>query len=156
MISTFMYFMIVYVLVRITGTQPSPTEHIAFSAYISVRQTNAGIDQTIKFDTIVTNIGNHYSNYSGIFSAPQHGVYVFTWTSHCLGGSYLLTKLVVNGRFVGSTDTDARGASGVRSTTGIVVVEVNQGDRVFVATHPTYDLYSNPNWRPSFSGWKLF
>lgn len=155
-----MYFMIVSVLVRITGTPPSyPTEHAAFSAYISIYRTNTGKDQTIKFDTIVTNIGNHYNHYSGIFSAPQHGVYVFTWTLHCWGGGYLYTHLVVNSRVVGATDTDALGAIGVRSTTGIVVVEVNQGDIAFVRTHPSnghYDLYSNPDWRSSFSGWKLF
>lgn len=154
-----MYFMIVSVLVRITGTQPSPTEHTAFSAYISIHRTNTGKDQTIKFDTIVTNIGNHYNSYSGTFSPPQHGVYVFTWTLHCWGEGYLYTHLVVNSRVVGATLTDALGVGSVRSTTGIVVVEVNQGDIVFVRTHPTnghHDLFSNPDWRSSFSGWKLF
>lgn len=148
-----------YVHVCITGAQPSLTEHIAFSAYISIYRTETGKDQTIKFDTIVTNIGNHYNNYSGTFFAPQHGVYVFTWTLHCFGGGYLYTHLVVNSRVVGATDTDALGTDGVKSTTGIVVVEVNQGDIVFVRTHPTnghHDLYSNPDSRSSFSGWKLF
>uniref|UniRef100_K1PX05 Uncharacterized protein n=1 Tax=Magallana gigas TaxID=29159 RepID=K1PX05_MAGGI len=54
-------------------------DNAAFSAYVSVYETDISKDFTIQFDTIITNIGNHYNNHTGAFTAPQHGVYVFTW-----------------------------------------------------------------------------
>ncbi|XP_034312988.2 uncharacterized protein [Magallana gigas] len=132
----------------------------AFSAYVSVYETDISKDFTVHFDTIVTNIGNHYNKHTGAFTAPQHGVYVFTWNLYCNKGGYIHSQLVVNSNVVGAMFTSVGGATGVRSNTGIVVVEVNQGDVVFVRTHPTHghigNLYSNIAWRSSFNGWKLY
>ncbi|XP_052685352.1 uncharacterized protein LOC128165148 [Crassostrea angulata] len=132
----------------------------AFSAYVSVYETDISKDFTIHFDTVVTNIGNHYNKHTGIFIAPQHGVYVFTWNLYCHTGGYIYSQLVVNSNEVGTMYTSAEGATDIRSDTGIVVVEVNQGDVVFVRTHPTIahsgNLWSHSDWRSSFNGWKLY
>uniref|UniRef100_A0A8W8I466 C1q domain-containing protein n=1 Tax=Magallana gigas TaxID=29159 RepID=A0A8W8I466_MAGGI len=61
----------------------------AFSAYVSVYETDISKDFTIHFDTIVTNIGNHYNKHTGAFTVPQHGVYVFTWNLYCNTGGYM-------------------------------------------------------------------
>ena len=123
-------------------------------------ETEISTDFTIHFDTIVTNIGNHYNKHTGAFTAPQHGVYVFTWNLYCNTGGHIYSQLVVNSNVVGAMLTDAEGASSVRSVTGTVVVEVNQGDVVFVRTHPTLghsgNLRSYSAWRSSFNGWKLY
>ncbi|XP_052685358.1 uncharacterized protein LOC128165154 [Crassostrea angulata] len=147
----------------LTGIQSTSTpfpDEAAFSAYVSVYETDISKDFTIHFDTIVTNIGNHYNKHTGIFTAPQHGVYVFTWNLYCNTGGYIQSQLVVNSNVVGAMLTNAQGASNIRSHTGIVVVEVNQGDVVFVRTHPTHshigNLYSYIDWRSSFNGWKLY
>lgn len=127
---------------------------------MSVYETDISKDLTIHFDTIVTNIGNHYNKHTAAFTAPQHGVYVFTWNLYCNTGGYVYSQLVVNSNVVGAMFTDAEGASNIRSHTGIVVVEVNQGDVVFVRTHPTGgyfgNLMSTAAWRSSFNGWKLY
>lgn len=124
-----------------------------------VHTTEISKGSTIHFDTIVTNIGNHYNKHSGIFTAPQHGVYVFTWNIYCNTGGYIFSQLVVNSNVVGAMFSSGEGASNIRNSTGIVVVEVNQGDIVFVRIHPTGNhsgnLNSNPDWRSSFNGWKL-
>lgn len=93
-----------------------------------VHTTEISKGSTIYFDTIVTNIGNHYNKHSGIFTAPQHGVYVFTWNIYCNTGGYIFSQLVVNSNVVGAMFSSGEGASNIRSSTGIVVVEVNQGD----------------------------
>eukprot|EP00105_Crassostrea_gigas_P018477 XP_011436618.2 PREDICTED: uncharacterized protein LOC105334760 isoform X2 [Crassostrea gigas] len=138
---------------------PNP-DNAAFSAYVSFFRTGLSNDFTIQFDTIITNIGHHYNKHTGAFTAPQHGVYVFTWNLYCSAGGYIYSQLVVNSNVVGAMHTSAEGASNIRSHTGIVVVEVNQGDVVFVRTHPTdiYSgmLYSHPDYRSSFNGWKLY
>lgn len=143
----------------LTGIQSTSTpfpDGAAFSAYVSVYSTDLSKDFTIHFDTLVTNIGNHYNKHTGAFTAPQHGVYVFTWNFYCSG--YIYSQLVVNSNVVGAMFTE--GATSVRSLMGIVVVEVNQGDVVFVRTHPTNGLsgilYSHPDLRSSFNGWKLY
>ena len=133
----------------------------AFSAYVSVHSTTISKDHTIKFDTTVTNFGNHYNAFSGIFTASQHGVYVFTWNLYCgENGGFIYSQLVVNSDVVGAIYTDAVGSDYVRTTTGVVVVEINNGDIVFVRVHPTrgsnFNLYSDPDWRSTFSGWKLY
>nr|XP_034312987.1 complement C1q tumor necrosis factor-related protein 3 isoform X2 [Crassostrea gigas] len=132
----------------------------AFSAYVSVYETDISKDFTIHFDTIITNIGNHYNKHTGAFTAPQHGVYVFTWNLYCNWGGYIYSQLVVNSNVVGTMFTSAEGATDIRSHTGIVVVKVNQGDIVFVRAHPTIghsgNLYSHQDWRSSFNGWKLY
>lgn len=124
-----------------------------------VHTTEISKGSTIHFDTIVTNIGNHYNKHSGIFTAPQHGVYVFTWNIYCNTGGYIFSQLVVNSNVVGAMFSSGEGASNIRTPTGIVVVEVNQGDIVFVRIHPTGNhsgiLNIHPDWR-SFNGWKLY
>ncbi|XP_062573390.1 uncharacterized protein LOC134235282 [Saccostrea cucullata] len=129
---------------------------IAFSAYVSRFETDIAKDYTIKFDSIVTNVGNHYNPYSGIFIAPQHGVYVFTWN---LYGGYICSEMIVNSNPVAAMLSEGKGASNVRSTTGVVVVKINHGDVVFVRTHPTENhignLFSYSSWRSSFNGWKI-
>nr|XP_011412477.3 uncharacterized protein LOC105317520 isoform X2 [Crassostrea gigas] len=147
----------------LTGIQSTPNPFpggAAFSAYVSHYETDISKDFTIHFDTILTNIGNHYNKHSGIFTAPQHGVYVFTWNLYCHAEGYIFSQLVVNSNVVGAMLTDSEGASNSRSHTNIVVVEVNQGDIVFVRTHPTLthigNLYSHSEWRSSFNGWTLY
>eukprot|EP00105_Crassostrea_gigas_P018474 XP_011436614.1 PREDICTED: complement C1q-like protein 3 [Crassostrea gigas] len=147
----------------LTGIQSTSTpfpDGAAFSAYVSVHETDISKDFTVHFDTIVTNIGHHYNKHTGAFTAPQHGVYVFTWNLYCNTGGYIQSQLVVNSNVVGAMLTSAQGSSNIRSHTGIVVVEVNQGDVVFVRTHPTHihigNLYSDIDWRSSFNGWKLY
>lgn len=147
----------------ISGIQSTSTpfpDGAAFSAYVSVHETDISKDFTIHFDTIVTNIGSHYNKHTGAFTTPQHGVYVFTWNLYCNTGGYIQSQLVVNSNVVGAMLTSAQGSSNIRSHTGIVVVEVNQGDVVFVRTHPTHihigNLYSDIDWRSSFNGWKLY
>lgn len=61
---------------------PTPVEVVAFYAYMS--HTLPGYIATphhvLKFDVVRTNIGNGYHPSTGIFSVPETGVYVFTWS----------------------------------------------------------------------------
>ena len=144
----------------IQSTITPSTGGAAFSAYVSVHETDISKDHTIKFDTIVTNIGSHYNRHSGMFIAPEQGVYVFSWKLYCTAGGYFYSQLVVNSNVVGAMYTSDQGANNIRTTTGVVVVQVNAGDVAYVRTHPTnthlYNLYSDPDWRSSFSGWKVY
>ncbi|XP_062613236.1 uncharacterized protein LOC134275014 [Saccostrea cucullata] len=146
----------------LTGIPTTPQPNgVAFSAYLKTSETHLTEHQTILFDGILTNIGGHYNPHSGIFTAPMHGVYVFTWNLYCnSNGGYIYSEIAVNSNPIGSMLTSCQGSTGVQSTTGIIVDEINKGDIVFVRTHPinghSGSLLSHPAWKSTFSGWLLF
>lgn len=84
------------------------------------------------FDVAPTNNGGHYNRYAGMFTAPHSGTYVFTWTSYCESGGYTNLQLVVNANAVDSSYCNADGASWYRSASATAVVQISQGDVVFV------------------------
>lgn len=117
-----------------------------FAPYFSVRQH--------------TNTGSAYNKYSGMFTAPTDGVYVFTWTILSNGYSFAFTQIVVNSQVITSLVTDSHEINDTHSTTGMVVVSINREGLVFIRTHPTdislgKILSLETHGRPSFSGWKL-
>lgn len=78
--------------------------------------------------SVVTNIGNHYNLHNGMFTCPSYGVYGFSWTISVR--EYIGTQLVVNSEPVGAMYTTAYQVDDIRTTTGMVIVEVNTGDVV--------------------------
>ena len=127
---------------------------------MSNSETSVGRHQTFVFDHVVTNVGGNYNRYSGIFTSPSQGVYVFSWTLYCNYEGYFYSEVVVNSDPVGAIFCSAEGATNMRHVTGVVVVEINQGDIVYIRTHPSYSniggVYSSSDYRSSFTGWRLF
>ena len=119
-----------------------------------------GHHQTFVFGHVVTNVGGNYNRHSGIFTSPSQGVYILSWTLFCETGSYFFFEVVVNSDPVGALFCGAEGATNTRHITGVVVVYINQGDIVYIRTHPTHSnnrgVNSGSNYRSSFNGWKLF
>ena len=136
------------------------TNVIAFYAYMGQTEVHPGPHHTIIFDVPVTNIGNGYNHFSGIFSVPSSGVYVFSWTIGDSSGGTIFTELVVNKDVVGGILTQSMYTADRFTTTGLVVKEVSESDVVFVRTSSSGgnhgDIQSlSPVQRTSFSGWRL-
>lgn len=136
------------------------TGAVAFYAYMGHTEYSPSNHHTIIFDIPVTNLGNGYNHFSGIFSVPTSGVYVFSWTIADSAGGYVFSELVVNADVVGAILTNTSAGADRLSTTGLVVKEARQGDVVYVRTSPTGGIHGNieslaPAQRTSFSGWKL-
>ena len=127
---------------------------------MTYNKINIGKHHLIIFDHALLNTGNGYHPTSGIFTAPQTGVYVFMWTVRIHSQSIIL---IVNGQTytslynrpyqytaVGHNDAD-------ESVTGFAIVHVNQGDDVYLRTHTTYDgtrsVFSNEYGKSTFGGW---
>lgn len=115
---------------------------------------------TLIFDVVRTNSGNHYNKFSGIFSAPRTGTYVFTWTVYCYAGGHTYLQVVVNSNVYISSYCNASGAFWHRSVSGTVVAKINQGDVVFIRTKPAVsnrgNVMSSSSHRTAFAGWLLF
>ena len=122
---------IIHIASRISGIKAIRTQSTggaAFSAYVSTYETELSKDHIIKFDTVVSNSGSHYNRHFGLFTVPEQGVYGFSWNLYCQGGGYIYSHLMVNSNVVGATYSSGDGANGIRTTTGVVVVQVNAGD----------------------------
>lgn len=144
----------------IPTTPRTPTGNlVAFSAYLSASESHPGQHQTVIFDSVVTNVGNHYNQYSGMFTVPESGNYVFSWHIISVPNGHIFSDIVVNSSIKGATEADARGSKAISSATGLVVVQVNKNDIVFIRTN-TVDsiqgaIVSYPDVRSTFSGWLL-
>ncbi|XP_062611241.1 uncharacterized protein LOC134273081 [Saccostrea cucullata] len=138
----------------------SVTGGVAFYSYLSHDEDSLGHHQTIIFDNVITNVGGNYNRHTGTFFCPMDGVYTFSWTLYCSSGGYFTSEIVVNSNAVGAMFCSAQGATNIRHTTGVVVVEINQGDVVYIRTHPNNGLSgplrSHSTYRSSFTGWKHF
>ncbi|XP_062611251.1 complement C1q subcomponent subunit B-like [Saccostrea cucullata] len=132
----------------------------AFYSYLSDSESNPNRLQIIIFDHVITNVGGNYNHHMGFFYSPMDGVYTFSWTLYCSSSGYIYSEIVVNSDAVGAMLCNGEGASSIRHSTGVVVVQVNQGDAVYIRTHPSANLigriHSYSAYRSSFSGWNLF
>ena len=138
---------------------PETTGQVAFYAYLSTN-TPANLRQhhTLIFDFVKVNRGQGYHNDDGIFTVPSSGVYVFAWSVNIQDpAAWASTEIVVNGVVCGSTFADG-GTGSFDYGTGIVVVEVHNGDHVYIRMQENGDgvINSNARGRTSFLGWKLF
>lgn len=131
-----------------------PVESVAFYAYFSSDIPASSAYHILAFDKVITNVGHTY--HSGTFIAPRSCFYVFTWTIRLYGQRYHTTELLVNNNVVNSVYLNPVNTidGGV---TGTVVVQVNQGDDVFVRTGSTSvgEIISAASGRSSFAGWLL-
>ncbi|XP_062584089.1 complement C1q-like protein 2 [Saccostrea cucullata] len=140
-----------------TSGSPALSKIVAFYAYMSQHTQSISVQYPLRFDVVKTNVGNGYHSPTGIFIVPESGIYVFSWTIRIYGGRRHATQLMVNTDEVGIIHTHLVGDSDFEGT-GIVVIQVNAGDDVFVRAHASWNvgaIRSDIAGRTSFSGWKL-
>ncbi|XP_061188069.1 heavy metal-binding protein HIP-like [Saccostrea echinata] len=130
---------------------------IAFYAQMSSSEVSPGAHHTLIFDNVRTNVGNGYSGVTGVFTAPQEGIYAFIWVIRVHEAEHS-TELMINNDILGATFLRAKnGDDG--SVSGTAIAHVARGDVVFVRIHSTYagdgNVLSNVHGMPTFSGWLL-
>lgn len=142
-----------------TGTPAVTTfDTIAFYAYLGTHDMTPAANKVIVFETVLVNtIGNAYNNYSGVFTIPESGIYVFTWTIECDGNGSIFTNILRNSNVFGSIASDSHNEAEYRMSTGVALNFANKGDVVFIRVHTVHNshIHSSDFARSSFSGWKL-
>ncbi|XP_062572751.1 multimerin-2-like [Saccostrea cucullata] len=138
----------------LTGSLTVP---VAFQAYMSAGQQTPHGHETIIFETVQLNVGNGYHRASGIFVAPESGLYVFAWSIRLYGNSYHSAQLVVDNQEYDAVYLSVRDGDN-ENVSGTAVAQLEKGVDVFVRTHQAYNLgniESDPVGRTSFCGWKI-
>lgn len=142
--------------IRMSRLAPEP---VAFYAYMSNNEPNPSLHHAIIFDVVKTNVGGGYNEFSGMFTAPSSGIFVFTWTIYT--GSHGQTKfhIFVNHDVFGSTfsETD-NNPEDFDSDSGSMVVSLNAHDHVYMRsamTCSTNIISSSDYARTTFAGWKI-
>ncbi|XP_061176927.1 uncharacterized protein LOC133185631 [Saccostrea echinata] len=135
-----------------------PGAVVAFYAYMSTNLPSnvATPHHVLIFDHVRTNIGSGYHPSTGVFIAPETGVYVFISSFRNGDGGIHSTQLMINSEEWGITHSRTPSNSFLQST-GCVVAHVNKGDDVFGKTSDTSSglITSDIYGKTSFSGWKI-
>ncbi|CAC5422361.1 unnamed protein product [Mytilus coruscus] len=143
------------ILLQGTPTVNSP---IGFYAFLSQNENNPGIHHTIIFDVKMTNVGDGYNSFSGMFTAPKDGLYAFA-VSIIMIHEYASYELVKNNAVQGSLFVDAEHSGEWRSSSMTVVLSMFHGDVVFVRTSSSFtphgSVHSSEDGRSSFAGWLI-
>lgn len=136
----------------------APQLPIAFHAYLSSTVT-LGSHATVVFDHEALDQGDGYNPSEGIYTVPESGTYVITWTMVCYVNNAFQTLLIVNGATTGMSWADSEEIHDFHQVTGTVVIYLNQGDHLYIRMGQIYHskIYSSPTYsQPTFSGWKLY
>ncbi|XP_071945194.1 complement C1q tumor necrosis factor-related protein 2-like [Antedon mediterranea] len=109
----------------------------------------------MKYDSIITNVGNHYNKEKGKFVCTIPGVYVFQVTSRKDNIGKMSTLIKKNGNTEVSTRMDA---SGYNSASTMVVLDLISGDEVWTQPYSTdYNYYYSTSYGYcSFTGFLLY
>ncbi|XP_060580550.1 complement C1q-like protein 4 [Ruditapes philippinarum] len=133
---------------------------VAFTAAINARVVeHVGLNETVKFDTVITNVGNGFDNTTGVFTAPLPGIYMFSCSlldhmDGVHGNVKLHAEIVQNDKVIGRVFAHA-GDNYRDQGAQTVFVRVNQGDRIFIRSVDNKDLGIGGELYSTFSGFLM-
>ncbi|XP_053379963.1 complement C1q-like protein 4 [Mercenaria mercenaria] len=110
---------------------------VSFSVYLD-HDLDLGTHQTIKFNQVIINDGNGYNIYTGVFTCPESGVYMFSFfiggrsETSTPTGEY--AQLMVNDQHVIDAVVDTFHSSQDLQGGNTVIKRLKQGDAVWIGS----------------------
>ena len=121
-------------------------QQVAFTAQHTLGET-LGKHQTVKYNQVVTNIGNGYDSRDGHFTAPVAGLYSFSLTGMAYSTNDIYLNIMKNNQFLAQVYSTTGSYDSASETIHIqldmddhVWVENggNAGDRLHVGVYNTF------------------
>ncbi|XP_061178916.1 cerebellin-2-like [Saccostrea echinata] len=130
---------------RENTTKGNLNSAVGFSAILT-KDTNLGDSQIVKYDNVITNYGDGYDKWTGIFTAPMEGLYVFSCTIMAYDKNSIHIQIVQGGRVISTIHSDSTPWNQASET---VVLVLKRGDNVWTRQtghghriHGDYNLFS--------------
>lgn len=122
---------------------------VAFSVYRTSSQSVSN-NGKVKFDKVLTNVGNKYDPNTGIFTAPRAGLYHITAVILSPHGEDYYARLYHNK--VSASGSYITG-DGYKTGTFDVVFSLQKGDEVYIAGYAgIFSIFSDHVAHVTFSG----
>lgn len=126
---------------------------VAFDVRLKEDKRNLADKARVVFETIDLNEGLGYNASTGIFTAPNGGIYAFDWTTLAWTGQYAFTSLVVNDQFKSWIYCSGGQSQIYLPCSKMTIVKLEKEDKVWIG------VYQGPanihRHYTSFSGYKL-
>uniref|UniRef100_A0A673AUQ9 C1q domain-containing protein n=1 Tax=Sphaeramia orbicularis TaxID=375764 RepID=A0A673AUQ9_9TELE len=120
---------------------------IAFTVGLTESVGPFNTEKPLKYNSILTNIGNGYNSILGNFIAPVKRVYYFRFTAFHLEKGHTLVM----------HNAEPVNTGGHSYLSNAVTLQLNVGDLVYMHLPPSYSLWDNGSSdRNTFSGFLLF
>ncbi|XP_052808943.1 heavy metal-binding protein HIP-like [Mya arenaria] len=116
--------------VQRTSRQVELEHPVAFFATLTNHTFHIGAGQSIKFDNVVTNVGQAYNHVLGAFLAPVSGIYVFSVTLFAYPGHTTEHDIMKNNVFISRLYMQA--PSGYETASQTFILQLDKGDDVNV------------------------
>ncbi|XP_053376348.1 complement C1q tumor necrosis factor-related protein 2-like [Mercenaria mercenaria] len=133
-------------------------EIVSFTAYLSQRIDHMGVGHHVVFDKILTNDGAGYNSNTGIFTVPDTGLYLFTYSVNDHFDRSML-QLVVDGSNLVDIIVDPDSSTEEAMSGNTAIIHVSQGQSVWIQEYHIHDgsIWSDNTGRYcKFSGGLLY
>lgn len=108
----------------------------------------------MKFENVQLNKGNGYDPKTGVFTAPEDGVYSFAWSILSKIGSTVYIAAVVDNVNHAFTCIDTQQSKYINSS-GHLLYELKKGNKVWIKIWHTPTNYLHGGFYTYFSGSKI-
>lgn len=127
---------------------------IAFHASLKNHLSNVPVNTIIKFEKVQLNKGNVYDPATGVFIAPEDGVYSFAWSFITSKGGTVYLAAVVDNRVQANTCINNQMSNHVNAS-GHLIVELRKGKKVWLKTMFYSSTYIHAQNFTYFSGHRI-
>ncbi|XP_070569228.1 complement C1q tumor necrosis factor-related protein 2-like [Ptychodera flava] len=130
-------------------------QKVAFSAVLTSGTGKVSSETTVIYDKIYSNVGNNYSLSTGKFTCPVNGVYFFTISGMTDEKNDLRACLMKNQDKLPCLWVTKDGNENYISVSNSVIIDLQEGDVVWVKLYSNYALFTDNDEGSTFAGYLL-